>query len=327
MQNPPAGFGALCAIHPDRTARVTCRRCGNFMCDECSLGGSETLCPRCQQLQGAGAFPFDRNNVTFGELLNHAMRLFGQEWVMLSVAVLVVLMIGFAASFVSNIFQGIGTALAGDSSTAKVVVTGVGALFGTALSVVVQGAVQLGLYRVCFDVLQGRKADVARLFTQISKLGRYIVQMLVVGLAFGLPMVIYFGLAFLVAAKAGGVPLNPSEWGHGDFGPPFFIVLSVATLVAIPVIVWFGLPISFASMELVYGDCGAVEALRRAFQIVKGFRLWLLGYAFLGGIAVVIGYLLCCLPGVAVTALLNLVMAGLYVAVRNGSGLPAPTEP
>ncbi|MHB8875333.1 MAG: hypothetical protein ACYC8T_16735, partial [Myxococcaceae bacterium] len=44
---PPAVAGARCALHPERTASGTCPRCGNFACDECSLGGT-TLCPACR---------------------------------------------------------------------------------------------------------------------------------------------------------------------------------------------------------------------------------------------------------------------------------------
>ncbi len=327
MQNPPAGFGALCAIHPERTARVTCRRCGNFMCDECSVGGSESLCPRCLQLHGGGQFPFDRNSVTFGELINYAMKVWGQEWVMLSIGVLIVVMIGFAASFVSNIFQGIAGAFVGNDPNAKVGVALVGSFAGSAISVVVQGIFQLGLYRICFDVLQGKKADLARLFTQTSKIGSYLLQALVIGLAFVVPLFIYFGVSLLIAAKVGGVPINPREWGQADLNPGFFIVMSLSVLAAIPVLVYFALPLSFASMELVYGDVGAIEALRRAFTLARGFRLWLLGYGIIGGFATLIAFAFCCLPGLPVTALVNLVMAGLYVAVRNGSGLPAPAEP
>ncbi len=326
MQNPPSGFGALCAIHPDRSARVTCARCGNFMCDECSVGGSERLCPRCVQLRGAGAFPFDRNNVGFSELLSHAWKVWQQEWVMLSVAALIVLMVGMVGSFLSNIFQAIGTALVGNDPTAKLVATGVGALIGTGISMVVQGVAQLGFYRVCLDVLQGKKADVGRIFSQTSRIGRYIVQTLIVGVAFTLPALLYFGISYLVACKVGGMPLNPSEWMQADVRPIFVVILAGATVVAVPVMIWFALPLSFASVELVYGDCGALEGLRRAFRLADGFRWWLLGYGLLGSLIMMVGMMACCIGILPALALLNTIMTAFYMAVRNGSGLPAPVE-
>jgi len=41
--------GARCAIHPDRQAAGTCKRCGNFACAECDASGfdSGTLCITC----------------------------------------------------------------------------------------------------------------------------------------------------------------------------------------------------------------------------------------------------------------------------------------
>ena len=58
MQNPQSpGFGAKCAIHPDRIATRTCSRCGNFTCEECNAAGVEAMCPTCRNLTGANAFP------------------------------------------------------------------------------------------------------------------------------------------------------------------------------------------------------------------------------------------------------------------------------
>lgn len=43
--------GARCALHPERPALGTCRRCGNFACNECSAEGfhTGTLCVTCQR--------------------------------------------------------------------------------------------------------------------------------------------------------------------------------------------------------------------------------------------------------------------------------------
>lgn len=43
--------GARCALHPERDAIGTCRRCGNFACVECSASGfhTGTLCVTCQR--------------------------------------------------------------------------------------------------------------------------------------------------------------------------------------------------------------------------------------------------------------------------------------
>src|SRR5437867_4209924 len=44
-----------CARHVDRSAPSTSARCGNFMCDECSLSGQSPTCPACRELAGSSA--------------------------------------------------------------------------------------------------------------------------------------------------------------------------------------------------------------------------------------------------------------------------------
>ena len=43
--------GARCALHPDRAAIGTCKRCGSFACDECDQAGfdSSTVCVTCAE--------------------------------------------------------------------------------------------------------------------------------------------------------------------------------------------------------------------------------------------------------------------------------------
>ena len=42
---------ARCALHPDRRAQGTCKRCGNYACAECTAGGftAGTLCVTCDR--------------------------------------------------------------------------------------------------------------------------------------------------------------------------------------------------------------------------------------------------------------------------------------
>jgi hypothetical protein len=51
---PSASRGALCAVHPDQPAMMTCSRCGSFACRDCMgpLQGTAALCVRCAALTG-----------------------------------------------------------------------------------------------------------------------------------------------------------------------------------------------------------------------------------------------------------------------------------
>lgn len=43
--------GARCAVHPERQAQGTCKRCGNYACEQCNAAGfdSGTVCVACAQ--------------------------------------------------------------------------------------------------------------------------------------------------------------------------------------------------------------------------------------------------------------------------------------
>jgi hypothetical protein len=319
VQNPPVTFGALCAIHTDRTARMTCRRCGNFMCDECSVGGSETLCPKCLQLSGYAQFPYDRNNVGFSELISYCWELFKREWVLLSVAVLILMGVGFVSSLIGGIFQQAFIAVAGKSLAGPFIGQG----FSTVINTIVQGIFQLGIYRICFDVLEGKKADVARMFTQMQKIGQYLIQTLIVGVAFVVPALLYLGILFLIVSKGGGqLPTDIKDFDPDVMGPVFVFGMLGGVAIFLPLFIYFGLPLSFASMELVYANVDAIEALKRAFVIAKGFRLWLIGFGFVAFGIGLVGCMACGIGLIPATALITLINTAFYFAIRNGSGLP-----
>ncbi len=53
--------GAGCALHPEAAALSVCDRCGAYMCDACSEGGQQRLCPTCRARTGDAAFPLRRD--------------------------------------------------------------------------------------------------------------------------------------------------------------------------------------------------------------------------------------------------------------------------
>lgn len=54
--------GALCPVHPDRPAALTCPRCGSFMCLECqrrTRPDAVPMCPACWELRSKVAQKVD----------------------------------------------------------------------------------------------------------------------------------------------------------------------------------------------------------------------------------------------------------------------------
>ena len=200
-------------------------------------------------------------------------------------------------------------------------------LMSQLVSTLVQGAFQMGLYRVYIDVLNGRKADVARMMTQFPKLGRYTLQGLVIVLIIIVPVALYVGAVVIAAAAASGLSLSRLDQFGRDFRPIGAVVLGLGLFALIPVLIYVALPLQFATMELVYADSQPMESIRRAYQLANGFRLNIVGYACIGGLIVIVGVLACCVGIIPAVALAQLLTVALYLALRNGSGLPPPAEP
>ncbi|MBS1152130.1 MAG: uncharacterized protein H6Q89_3828 [Myxococcaceae bacterium] len=327
-ESQTAGFGAKCAIHPDRTATRTCGRCGNFTCDECNGGGSEPMCPACRSLTGTEAFPFTRDSYSFDGIWNYAFEKWKQEWVMLSVAVLILMAVGFVAVLFNSVFQAIAKGIVGEraGTVGIVAVTVISSVMSQIVSMIVQGAFQMGLIRILIDVLNGKKADVGRIMTQLPKLGRYILQVILIQLMVLLPVLLYMGALLVVAAAVSGLSFGDLDhWGRALRGPGAGILV-LGGLALIPVLYYVSLPLVFANMELVYGDSSPVESIRRAYVIAKGHRLSILGFGFIGGLVFLVGFVACCVGIIPAWGLAYLLLTGLYLALRNGSGLPPPVE-
>lgn len=328
MQDPQtAGFGAKCAIHPDRMATRTCARCGNFTCAECNAQGTETMCPTCRSLTGTEGFPFTRDNYSFDGIWNFAFEKWKQEWVMLSVGVLILVAVGAVGAIFSSVFQAIARGIVGERGTAGIIyVAVISQVMTQIISMVAQGTFQMGLIRILIDVLNGKKADVGRIMTQLPKLGRYILQVILIQLMIVIPVVLYIlGLAVVAAIVSG---ISPTDIEHFDraLRGPGIGVLVLGGLALIPVLYYVSLPLMFANMELVYGDTSPVESIRRAYIIAKGHRMSILGFGFIAGLVILVGLIACCVGMIPAWGLAYLILVGLYLALRNGSGLPAPIE-
>jgi hypothetical protein len=319
-----AGSGARCAIHSEVAAQLICDRCGNFMCSECSLGGTRSICPNCAALAGSGTFPFTRDNWEFGKLWDFTWTAFKREWLMLSVAVLVFLLIvGMIGAVLSGIQSAVG------SFSKSVAAVAIGTLITQLLSQMVQGMFEMGLYRVYFDVLAGQKADIGRMFSQFPKVGVFIAQRLLLIALFVVPILGYLALVGGVAIATSGGHLDINDPSHlfdhlGDSPAPL-AVISLGLLILIVPLYYFALPFYFATAELVYVDgVGVMESLRNCWTIAKGFRLSIFGFALLVGLIAIVGVLACCIGLLPAVALGNMLIACLYLTLRTGSSVAKP---
>ncbi|NOK32890.1 hypothetical protein [Corallococcus exercitus] len=309
-------MGASCALHPGREATGTCARCGNFTCDACSLNGTSPRCPTCRERAGA-PFPLDRETWTFSKLWDVCWVVFQREWGMLSLAVLIYLGAAFGAQLLINVATGIGAAL--DSGAVAVVLS----LVALVAQQLVQGLVQLGLLRVCFDVLHGGRVDVARLFSQMHKAVPYVLTMLLVYAIVLVPLIILGGLGFLAVMGTGllsGIHLgaDPSARQVFDALAPILGVLTLGGLVATVPLAYLLLPLYLVQPELAYDDVAPspVEVLRRSWAAARGQRLSIMGVALMAGLIIMAGFLVCCVGVIPGMALAQLLIAGMFLALR-----------
>jgi len=332
MQSDPRG--AQCAIHPGIGANFVCARCGNFMCASCSHNGSEQQCPTCRSLFPID-FPYDAN-ADLSTLWGHTSTVFQRELAMCVVAAIVFMVFAFAGGLASNVVNSIIGSILGinvdsDHPFANVRAMGfsflISQVVGTVINLAVQGVALVGFYRLLMDVLVGKKADISRMFSQLHLLPQYIVLQIILFFVITIPTLIYFGMVALLGARMVGVSwrglsdfrpeqlLSPALLGLFGLFAASFVVYMVAMVVVLPVTL-------FATPELIVGQCGPVEALKRAWELGEGQRLRTCGYSFVVGVLIIAGVMACCVGIVVAIPVAYMLLLSLFLALRKSSSLP-----
>lgn len=301
--------GALCPRHPDQVARGTCTRCGTFMCDACSEGGTRTQCPDCREREGLGGFPLHRDTWSFSALWDVCWAAFQREWVMVSLGVFIFFGLSFVAQLMSNLLPMVGGAI--DSGGLTVVLTIVGFVLHTTVS----GVLAMGLLRMLQEVLQGQRADLGRIFSQVHKVGTYLVALLLMMLMMLPAFAVIGGAAVGVVALTGSGSLNSR-----DFFSVMPVILGVGAVALVPCLYLY-LPLVFVQPALaVEDDLSAVDAIRRSYARARGERLPILGTLLVSGLVSMAGVLACCVGIFPATGLTYLLLMGLYLALRPEGG-------
>lgn len=299
-----SGMGrAQCALHPDQPAMSTCTRCGSFMCSTCAEGGTQTLCPSCQQRLGLGqAFPLNRDNWSFSALWDYCFEIFKREWLMLSVSMIVFFGVAFIVQFITGLLPVIGTVL--KNQVLFVVLYIVTMIIQQA----VQGTLGLGLMRMVLDLLQGEKLDIGRLFSQFHKMGTVLITTLLMFLMIGIPLGVVGGGVVLagVATKAQWESMIPLGVG-------------LAVLVTIPLI-YFLIPLSLMQAEIAYSENPTpIQVIRNCYVYARGERFSIFGVLIVAILVTMVGMVACCVGVLPAAGLTYLLIGGLYLSLRNGA--------
>ncbi|MBJ6760399.1 hypothetical protein JGU66_06465 [Myxococcaceae bacterium JPH2] len=275
-----------------------------------------SLCLACRDREGFTAFPLNRSNWTIGSLWELCWAAFQREWGMLSVAALILMGVSGGAQVFMNLVVAIGGA--SNSVALTVVLT----LIVMIAQMLVQGLVQLGFLRVAFDVLHGRSVDLARLFSQMNKLVPYAMTMVVMVLVLFIPALLLFsGVGVAVVLGMGGVEAlrHPAVL----FDNPGSI-LAVVSLVSVPILLlgsYLLIPMYLIQPELAFRDDppSPLEVLQRCWRYADGQRLRMLGVCMVMVVISLAGLLACCVGLIPAVALIQVLFAGMYLAVSRES--------
>lgn len=272
--------------------------------------------------QSEPAFALTRETVTLGDLVSKASEAWQRDvgtWVL---ATVLMLLIGFGIPFVLGLGVGILGALlsAGDTHpAAQAIMTGlqVGVQI---LQTVVQGVLALGFWAMAIHALHGRPAPIGALFSQINKALKYILQVL----AIWIPLAVIFGAigAAVFFISVGSIDLDmPLDEAFETAAPALWVFF----LVSIPIYVYIFLGILFAQVELAYNDsAGPIQAVVYSWRIARKRRWLVLGVALISSLIAIGSMLLCGVGFLFGGPLATLIVAALYLALRNGADVPTP---
>jgi hypothetical protein len=256
----------------------------------------------------APVFALTRESWTFSALWDHCLAAFQREWVGLSLAALLTLVIVYGVAFAGGLVGAIAEGLGGGGKSP--VVGGAIALLQVVLQYGAQAALSLGLMRVALDVLHGERAEVSRLFGQLHKAPGYLLAQLGLMLLVLLPFAALGGLGFLTYRLE----------LLGETG--LFVAGFLAFLVLLVPLIYFTLPLYFLAPELALQERPEVlQSVRACYRVADGHRLEMLGVAMLGGALLFAGVLLCCVGVFPALGLMTLLSGGLYAALRRGTAL------
>jgi len=266
------------------------------MCGTCVGAEGATLCPPCAAQ--SFTFPITRSEWSVSWLFSVCLDAFKPQWLMLSVAFVVFIVSYYVLAILAGgvgalIGAGIGQALGegGEVLSAAFVV-----LLMTSVALIISAVLALGFNRICLDVLQGKAVSIGTLFSQVGNL-HLVVK------AWGALMLLYGLAGGAIAALTALV---------GESG------VAIGSLLFIPFGIALGImmPLLMAGF-VVHPELGFIAHVRRTAAMVRGQILKCIGTLLMGGLAIMLGALLCGIGTVPAYGLTMLLVVGLYLTLEN----------
>lgn len=266
-------------------------------------------------------FALTRDNVTLTDLLSRASEAWSRDLATWVLAMLLYWLLGFGIPFALNIVWGLLSTIQeanGEASTAFTAVNIIVQILLQVVQWVLSAIFTLGLWAMAVRGLCGQPMSVGVLFSQLSKIWKYVLQSLAVAL--GAVLILLPLLVIIFLMFVGPVDLDtPMSEIVDDAGIPF----AVASLVLLPFYVYIATGIAFMQAELAYNDdAGPIEAILHSWRIARGRRWRIIGIGLLAGLIVMGSAMLCGVGLLFGAPLATLLFGALYLALRQGADVP-----
>lgn len=266
-------------------------------------------------------FALTRDNVTLTDLLSRASEAWSRDLATWVLAMLLYWLLGFGIPFALNIVWGLLSTIQeanGEASTAFTAVNIIVQILLQVVQWVLSAVFTLGLWAMAVRGLHGQRMSVGVLFSQLSKIWKYVLQSFAVAL--GAVLILLPLLVIIFLMFVGPVDLDtPMSEIVDDAGVPF----AVASLVLLPFYVYIATGIAFMQAELAYNDdAGPIEAILYSWRIARGRRWRIIGIGLLAGLIVGGSAMLCGVGLLFGAPLATLLFGALYLALRQGADVP-----
>jgi len=267
------------------------------------------------------SFSLTRDNVTLTDLLSRASEAWSRDLAAWLLAMLLYGLLGLGIPFALGMMWGFFSTLQeanGEPSAAFTAVNIIVQIVLQVVQVVLAAVFTLGLWAMAVRALHGHRTTVGVLFSQLSKIWKYILQTLAVGLGailIVLPVIVVVFLAFV-----GPVDLEtPMNEIIDDAGRPF----GIASLILLPLYVYIMTGIAFIQAELAFNDdAGPIDAIIYSWRIARGRRWWIIGVGLIAGLIWMGSAMLCGIGLLFGAPFVLLLFGALYLALRNGADVP-----
>ncbi len=266
-------------------------------------------------------FALTRDNVTLTDLLSRASEAWSRDLASWLLAMLLYGLLALGIPFALGLAWAFFTAIQPSSGEASAAFAAVNIIVRFAMylvQLVLSAVFTLGLWAMAIRGIRGQRTTVGVLFSQLSKIWKYILQSLAAGLGvvlIVLPIIVIIFLMFV-----GPIDLDtPMSEIVDDAGMPF----AIAFLVLLPLYIYIATGIAFMQAELAFNDdAGPIDAIVYSWRIARGKRWRIIGVGLLA-ILIATGSAMLCGIGLLFGAPLSMLLfCALFLALRNGADVP-----